>query len=243
MLKRYLALLFGNFSWHRPTWVDRALARIRSHRFISASVVIVALLALNGGVWTWRCYQRQPKPHRVVATAQPIQATKAEPELHPAPLVIVFDASAAKLEDINKPLASGVRLDPPTDGAWSWVSDRQLIFTPKSDWPADQKYRVTFTRALFPAHVRLARYTAEVQTPRFAASIKETVFYQDPRDPAIKQVVATIEFTHPVDRTTFEDRIALALLGGSPVFKDTDAARPFTVSYGLHDRLAYISHL
>ena len=105
MLKRYLALLLGNFSWNRPPWVNRALDRIRSHRLISTSVVIFALLALNGGVWAWRWYQRQPKPQRVAVSIESIPVTKLEKDLHPAHLVVVFDASVAKLEQIGKPVA------------------------------------------------------------------------------------------------------------------------------------------
>ncbi|MEP6822257.1 MAG: MG2 domain-containing protein, partial [Chthoniobacterales bacterium] len=240
MLQRYLALLLGNFSWNRPPWVTRAVTRIRAHRLISSTVVIVALLALNGGAWAWRWYQNQPKPKRVVVSIQPIPVTRQEKDLMPVRLTVAFDASVAKLEEIGKPVATGVRLEPATDGAWTWASDCRLVFTPKNDWPADQKYRVTLAKALFPSHIKLDRYYVETHTPAFAATIKETEFYQDPRDPAIKQIVATIEFTHQVDHATFEDRVALALVGGSHVFKDSEAARPFTVTYGLHDRLAYI---
>ncbi|HMJ05814.1 MAG TPA: alpha-2-macroglobulin [Chthoniobacterales bacterium] len=240
MLKRYLALLLGNFSWHRPPWANRTLRRIRSHRLISTTAVLVVLLALNGGAWAWRWYQRQPKPQRVTVSVAPIPVTPLEKELHPAALIVSFDASVAKLEQIGKPVTSGVRLEPAADGAWSWASDSKLVFTPKNDWPADQKYRVTLAKTLFPTHLRFERYYVEVRTPVFAGSIKETQFYQDPRDPAIKQVVVTVEFTHSVERATFEDRVALSLLGGSAVFGDTKGARPFTVDYGLHDRLAYI---
>ncbi len=220
--------------------MTRALARIRSHRLISSTVVILGLLALNGGAFAWRWYQNQPKPKRVLVFVEPIPVTRLQTELRPAPLAITFDTSVARLEQIGKPVATGVRLEPAAAGAWTWVSDCRLVFTPDKDWPADQKYRVTLAKELFPSHIKLERYFVETHTPAFAATIKETEFYQDPRDPAIKQIVATIEFTHQVDHATFEDRIALSLVGGSHVFKDAEAGRPFTVTYGLHDRLAYI---
>ncbi|MDQ2919347.1 MAG: hypothetical protein M3R10_05670, partial [Verrucomicrobiota bacterium] len=240
MSQRYLRKLLGELSWNRPPWITRSVARIRAHRLISSATVILILALLNGGVWGWRWYQRQPKPLRVAVTAEPIPVTRLEKELHPGFLYIDFDGSVAKLEQIGKSLTSGIRVDPPVDGNWMWASDRLLSFAPKNDWPAEQKYRITFDKSLFPPHVRLDRYSLEIETPQFVAKINETEFYQDPRDPAIKQVVATIEFTHRVNRAELESRVALSLLGGSHVFKDNDAARPFTIDYGLHDRLAYI---
>lgn len=240
MLKQRFARLLGNFSWTRPPWIERALGRVRAHRLISVATVLTLLVALNGGVWLWRWYQRQPKPQRVAVSIQPIPVTKLEKELHPAPLVVTFNGSVAKLEQIGKPVTAGLRLEPATTGDWTWESDSRLVFTPKHDWPAAQKYRVAFEKKFFPPHVRLERYYAETETPPFGAAIQEANFYQDPRDPAIKQVVATIAFTHAIDRASLEERIALSLLGGSAVFKSTGAARPFTVEYGLHDRLAYV---
>ena len=240
MIKRRLAILLGDFNWNRPPWVTRAASRVRSHRLLTTAITLAVVVAASGGWWTWNWYQRQPKPKRVSVTVEPIRVTKLEKDLHPGSLTIVFDSSAAKLEQIGKPVSSGIRLEPATAGEWSWKGDRRLTFEPKNDWPADQKYRVTLAKSLFPRHVLLDRYTVDVPSPAFAASLKESEFYQDPRDPAIKQVVATLEFTHSVDRAMLENHIALSLLGGSPVFKEGDAARPFAVTYGLHDRLAYI---
>ncbi len=240
MSQRYLRKLLGDFSWNRPPWITRSVVRIRAHRLISSATVIVLLALLNGGVWGWRWYQRQPKPLRVSVFAEPIPVTRLEKELHPSCLYIDFDGSVAKLEQIGKSLTSGVRIDPAVDGNWMWASDRRLSFAPKNDWLAGQKYLITFDKLLFPPHVRLDRYFVEAETPVFVAKINAIEFYQDPRDPAIKQVVATLEFTHRVNRAELESRIALSFLGGSRVFKDSDSARPFTVDYGLHDRLAYI---
>jgi uncharacterized protein YfaS (alpha-2-macroglobulin family) len=240
MFKKRLALLLGNFSWNRPPWLTRTTSTIRAHRLLAACVVLITALAASGGWWSWRWYQRQPKPHRVVVTADPISVTPMAKELRPGPLVVRFDSSVAKLEQIGKPLALGVRLEPNAEGQWTWSSDSCLTFTPKNDWPADQRYRITLAKDLFPPHVRLDRSSIDVHTPAFAATIQSAECYQDPRDPAIKQVVATIEFSHRVDRALLEERIALSVLGGSRLFKDGDGARPFTVSYGLHDRIAYI---
>ena len=232
--------MLGDFSWTPPLWIKRSVARIRAHRLVSSATVILILALLNGGVWTWRWYQKQPKPHRVAVTVEAIPVTPLAKELVPAPMRINFDDSAARLDQIGKGLTSGIRIEPSVEGDWKWTSDRQLVLRPRYDWPAEQKYRISFDKSLFPPHVRLDRYSVDAETPQFTAKINETEFYQDPRDPAIKQVVATMEFTHKVNRGELENRIALSLLGGSQVFKESDVKRPFTVDYGLHDRLAYI---
>ena len=54
----------------------------------------------------------------------------------------------------------------------------------------------------------------------------------------MKQVVATMEFTHRVDRADLERHLAVAMVGESEVFK-RDTPR-FALSYGSHDRVAYL---
>ncbi len=248
MSNRALTVLFGTFTWTAPAWLRRAASAIHSHRRTSIFLFLSLFLLVFGTWQAWRWYQSRPKPERIAVTVAPIPVTPLTKELHPANLVVHFSQSAAPLDRIGKPAGDGIRLDPPTAGAWSWISDSQLVFTPQHDWPADQKYTVTFDRKYFPRHVLLDRYQVEVTTPAFAAAIKQTEFYQDPKDPGLRQVVATVEFTHSVNRGEFEKRISLGMLGGSDVFVVAGIAHPghssnarrFTVLYGLHDRVAYI---
>ena len=78
-------------------------------------------------------------------------------------------------------------------------------------------------------------------TPPFSG-VQEIQFNQDPKDPTIRQVVATLAFTHSVNHKDLERHIALSMIGGSNVFADKPAPF-FTVTYGLHDRLAYVRSL
>ena len=87
--------------------------------------------------------------------------------------------------------------------------------------------------------ILLEREEVEVTTPPFSGVVQEIQFYQDPKDPAIRQVVATLSFTHSVDHKDLERHIALSMIGGSNVFADKPAPF-FTVTYGLHDRLVYV---
>ena len=117
---------------------------------MSGGLVLVLLLA-GGSVWTWRWYQRQPKPHKVYAQVASIPVTPLEKELKFPPLSIEFSESAARLEDLHKPKLEHVRLDPSINGAWKWINDRKLTFEPAQDWPADRKFSIIFDKGVFPS--------------------------------------------------------------------------------------------
>ncbi|CAN5562442.1 alpha-2-macroglobulin [soil metagenome] len=244
MSKRPLTYLFGNLTWTAPPWLDRLKRWILSHRLPSLAFV----LFLAAACWIANWYQHRPQPERITVRADKIPVTRLEKELHPAALQVHFSGSVARLDQLGKEIREGVRLVPATSGRWSWSSDSCLTFQPVSDWPADQKYRIAFARTLFPKQVLLDRYAIEVTTPPFRGSVSQIEFYQDPRDPAIHQVVATLEFSHSVKRDEFERHLNLSPLGGSDVFavagvadpRRTSSQRHFNVTYGLHDRLIYV---
>ena len=50
--------------------------------------------------------------------------------------------SAARLDSIGKPVASGIIVTPPAAGQWKWIGDSDLQFTPKNDWPIGQRYTI-----------------------------------------------------------------------------------------------------
>jgi alpha-2-macroglobulin len=256
-LRQFLSFLLGDLAWTPPGWLSRLAHRSgewrRSHRRASLLIVVALILAGVGGwqLWEWR--QRQPKPLTVSVRVDSPGVTANAKELKPQPLAIQFGGSVQKLErqeaatpapgggapapDANI-VKSGVRIDPPVEGVWRWASDSRLVFEPNKDWPADQKYRVTLDRALFPSHVLLENYVLEAKTPAFEAKISKIEFYTDPTDPAVKQVVATFDFTHRVDMVELEKRLNLRMIGDSEVFKK-DASR-FSITAGLNQRVAYL---
>jgi uncharacterized protein YfaS (alpha-2-macroglobulin family) len=256
-LRQSLSFLFGELSWTPPGWLRRLAQRsgdwVRTHRRAGVVMVAALLLAGIGGWQYWEWRQRQPKPLTVSVRVDSPGVTPNAKELKPQPLAIQFGASVQRLEreeaappapaggasapDANM-VTSGVRIDPPVEGVWRWSSDSRLVFEPKKDWPADQKYRVTLDRALFPAHVLLESYVIEAKTPAFEAKISKIEFYTDPTDPTVKQVVATFEFTHRVDMVELEKRLNIGMIGGSEVFKK-DAPR-FAITAGLNQRAAYL---
>ncbi len=252
-LRQLFAFLIGDLSWKPPGWLARISNTVRERRRASALIALLLIAATVGGWRAWDWYRHRPKPVTISVTVQTIAITPLAKELIPQPLIIKFGASVARLDRLERvalqlgaktlktapaSITSGIRIDPPTDGTWRWTSDRQLSFVPKTDWPADQKYRVIFERSLFPPHVLLERYEVEAKTPAFVATMPKIEFYTDPTEPTVKQVVATFSFTHRVDAAELEKRLKLALVGDSEVFK-MDAPR-FTITLGQHQRLAYL---
>ncbi len=252
-LRHLLSHLFGNLSWNPPSWFDRSTQSIRAHRFRSAGILLALLAVSTGGWCAWDWYWHRPKPVTTSVAVETIAVTPLAKELIPAPLVIKFGGSVARLDRIQRvssqsagrtakptpaPVTSGIRIEPAIEGTWRWKDDRQLTFEPRADWPADQTFHVTFERSLFPEHVLLDRYRVVAKTPAFVATMPKLEFYTDPNEPAVKQVVATFSFTHRVDAAELEKRLKVALIGNSQVFKNS--APRFTLTLGQHQRLVYL---
>jgi uncharacterized protein YfaS (alpha-2-macroglobulin family) len=243
-LRKIFRTAFGQLSWNPPRWLQLGFARVvlfrRGHPILAAAIVLLAFLITSGSVWTWKWYQRQPKPHKVYATVGSIPVTPFDKELKFPPLTIDFSESAARLEDLKNPALARVRLEPATAGTWKWNNDSKLVFTPSQDWPADRKFRIIFDRELFPSHVRMDKFEYEASTPPFRAQIKSFIFSEDAKEPGVQRVIATIDLTHAVEPGELDKHAVLKMLGDSNVFAPNDPAPHFSVIYGLHNRQAYL---
>jgi uncharacterized protein YfaS (alpha-2-macroglobulin family) len=244
LLRKIARTLFGQLSWTPPHWLQRGFVRAhlyrRAHPVLVAGMVLLVLLLASGSLWTWRWYQRQPKPHTVYATVAAIPVTPLEKELKVPPLSIEFSESAARLEDLKNPALQHVRLEPATPGVWKWINDRKLAFAPTQDWPADRKFRIVFQRDFFPSHVRMDKLEYEASTPPFRAEIKSVIFSEDAKEPGIQRVIATIDLTHALEPGELDKHALLNMVGGSNVFAPNDPAPHFLVVYGLHNRQAFL---
>jgi uncharacterized protein YfaS (alpha-2-macroglobulin family) len=243
-ISRILGSIFGNFSWRPPHWLSRIGAgcagRAHAHPRLIAPALTAFFLFAGGTAWTWHWYQHRPKPYRVRATIAQLPVTKLQKELKFPPLTVYFSDHAARLEDLQKRSLNSVHLNPPIAGAWRWSADDILFFEPTEDWPAQKKFSVTFDKNFFPLHVRLERLRYEFETPAFAIAIRDLALYQDPINPEVRQVTATFEMTHRVEPGELERRIEFEVLGGSKIFAASDPAPHFTITYGLHHRVAYL---
>src|SRR6266568_3638395 len=243
-LKKVALAVFGRLQWSPPHWLTRSRAATsdfkRAHPRITASGIVTIFLLLCGAAWTLHWYQHRPIPHKVTATIASPSVTKLEKELKYPPLFVRFSEPAARLEDLKKPSLSAVHLEPTITGGWSWNSDKELAFRPTQDWPADQKFKITFDKKFFPPQVLMERLAYEFQTAPFDIAIKELQLYQDPANPTQRQITATLELTHAVEPGELDRHIQLQMIGGSNVFPPSESPPHFTITYGLHNRLAYL---
>src|ERR1044071_2048626 len=175
-LRKIFRTAFGQLSYNPPRWVQLGFARVvlfrRGHPILAAVYVLLAFLLVRGSIWSYRWYQRRPKPHTVSAVVAPIPVTPLEKELKFPPLTIEFSESAARLEDLKNPTLQQVRLDPPTAGAWKWINDRKLSFAPAQGGRAERNFRIIFDKEFFPAQVRMEKLEYEVTPPPFRAELK-----------------------------------------------------------------------
>ena len=187
-----------------------ARARARSPlRFWASACGLLVLIV--GGFAGLKWYRNRPQPRYVETTIILPDATELKAGAKPHPLRVSFSESAAKLAGVGKQVASGITVTPPLAGVWTWETDTELVFKPQQDWEVGRDYSVALDRDLFGPQVVLRSYSFRFRSPGFKASIAEAQFYQDPTDPKINQVVATVRFSHPVDKTDFEQHVALGM--------------------------------
>src|SRR5262249_22986281 len=113
--------------------------------------------------------------------------------------------------------------------------------TPRDDWPIDTAITVRFNKKGFLAdQVVLSRYSFTFHTQPFSARFIQSQFYQDPLDPNLKKVVATVQFSHPVDPAQFEQRVSLAVAKDAEYLGLTPDSRHFTLAYDKFKLSAFI---
>jgi hypothetical protein len=75
------------------------------------------------------------------------------------------------------------------------------------DWPADQKFRVTFDKNFFPRHVLMERDSFMKRARRHFSRHQELEIYQDPTNATRRDISATLELTHAVDPGELERHV------------------------------------
>ncbi|MBI5624103.1 MAG: alpha-2-macroglobulin family protein [Elusimicrobia bacterium] len=215
------------------------LARQDPKRFWRIGGPVLAAVILLPLALQW--YQHRPKIVRFSVTGTSPAATKPADSPVFSPIRITFGGSAARLDKVGKPIGQGISISPRIPGIWQWDSDRRLTFSPKEDWKVAQEYIVRFERSLFPDHVHLERYDYKFKSAPFGMTFAAADFYQDPTNPKLKKVVATVAFTHPVEPAEFEKHVALRLANQTGGFLGLGAKTyPFTVLYDKFKSEAYI---
>ncbi len=227
----------GDVSWKPPGWM-RGLAR---RPFRSGGLLLALLLLAGGGAWTWNWYAHLPKPVTISWIVQMADLPDPGTEFEPQDLTLSFDVSAARLELIGKDVTSLVRLSPKIEGKWTWEEGDRLEFEPAADWPAATTFHVTLSPELFSRHARIDTLARNFSTAPFSVAVTEPQFYVNPKDPATKQITATLTFSHAVDRASLEKDLDLSTETNVPVFGTTPAPKAHCVfTYDKLDRVVYI---
>lgn len=242
-----LRKIFGHIAWTPPDWVTRIGARKLG---LGAAAVVALCIAIAAGA-NW--YNSLPKPAMVSATvASPGLSNVVNDELRPEPLSIRFrikadprtplitSDSVARIDLVDKALTEGVTIEPAIEGEWRWESETELKFQPATDWPAGQKYAVRYEPSIFAPNLRFESNESEFVTPEFAARIEEISFYQDPVEAGIRKVVATLKFSHPVDRQSLQQLVGYTMRPTGATIDDQPEIVEYEVTYDELDRIAYL---
>ncbi|HEY8538145.1 MAG TPA: MG2 domain-containing protein, partial [Steroidobacteraceae bacterium] len=253
-LRSLARIVFGEIAWRPPVWAVRctefgahSVRALRANPKASG-IAFAALIALAIAAWQgWAWYERRPKPVEIAYTIQPPPVTcyACDPPQPPYPLIVRFESSAAPLELVGReldPNQTAISLSPAVAGTWSWLDDKTLQFQPEQDWPIGATMKLKFARqGAIASHVRLSEYATEFSTPAFEAKIAGTEFHQDPVVASNKKVVATISFTHPVDRDSFERRVRLQMFDRLTDTREKELAAPkYTIVYDKPKLTAHI---
>jgi alpha-2-macroglobulin len=235
-------------SWQPPLWL-RTLghASRTGGQWLGAhpkqGLAGALLLGLVGlaGAYGWQWYKHLPVPHTVSYSvhAPKLTAYQKQPIVIDS-LRVDFTESVAPLAAIGQTVEQGIRVQPHVAGAWHWASDRSLVFTPASDWPIDQAYRVNLDQdGLLADGVLLQQYQFDLHTQAFTATLASQELYQDPVVPSLKKLVATVNFSHPVDPASFQPRVSISLDRGLQ-YRDQDLAPTAEISFSQDLLAAYI---
>lgn len=244
-----LHFLFGRITWNTPPWVNYLKNTSSANPKVFWGRAAAFILVLITLFYTYHWYQTRPQPQRIIAEITAPKLTPNDKTLMPNPLNINFgivyngllnNKPVAPLNDINKDVVKGISLTPSIAGVWHWESDSHLTFTPDNDWPAAQTYTIQFDQAFFTSGVTLDSLRGTFTTLPFEALITQFTFYQDPINPSVRQAVATINFSYPVDAASLEKNVSLAwqaLKNGRP---ESSPSFKYTITYDDNKRTAYL---
>lgn len=247
----FLTLVIGKIHWRSPPWVNVVHQKIQTRpKQFWGSLVALALCACLL-IFGYQWYNNLPKPQLITAKISAPAITPVAEEQIPQPLIINFglgkdtanfiNQSVAPLKSIGKAVKEGIELRPAIKGEWKWENDHQLVFTPSEDWPAGQTYQIDFTKETFAKGSQMESWHYSFATQPFTVTIADLNFYQDPVNPAIRQVVATVNFNFPVDPSSFESHASLvfeAVKNGK--VNVNPPPLKLTITYDKFKRVAYL---
>ena len=149
------------------------------------------------------------KEKKINFTVSVPAAPNLEKQENIPPLYIKFNGSVSKIEEVQKEITTGLLIQPKIKGIWRWSADNEISFHPVEQWAPGTEYEIEMDRELFSKHIKLETYNAVFETSPFTLWIASSQFHIDVLDENIKQVIATVNFSHPIDPNEFESRVSL----------------------------------
>ncbi len=249
---RLIALITGRFSWDAPSWLRYLCTWINRYRKLFFGLVL-------GGIMVCFIYwyvDSRPKPVSVMAVVEPPTLAQGNVDSKPSPLFINFSydfaalrenqlapegaPSVARIDLVGQEIKAGVALSPLKEGRWTWLDDRRMQFVPETDWPAGTDYTVTFENSAFTDQTILSSQRASFTTKPLEIQVSSSEFYQDPKDISVRRVVATMKFSHPVEKESFESRLSMGLQPKGAPDSNFSKVYEVSVSYDENRRTAYL---
>ena len=199
--------IFGGLArFFRESAVWKRFLELSPHIGLIVAVLAVTLVS---GLLVWKFgAPRKSESFTVSYTPSPPSTTAMLRE-SAAPLIIRFQGSAAKTEDIGKVLDYPIELKPPISGTWRWESDTDLHFNPEERWPIGTEYQGRLpVSEMFPEHIEVeAKFSFSIAPLRVRLTSGE--FYIDPQDSAVKRVLTSISSNYPLEPASLEGRISM----------------------------------
>lgn len=222
LVSQIIRFIFGTITWTPPTWLDflskpiRALLtydrelyqRSKQKFYLVKFLSLLLIVAIGSGI-NW--YLNLPEPEYTTLQVMEIKPTSLEPESRPDPLSVIFDASASKIDLVGKDISDQIITTPKIAGKWSWRSDRNLILEPSENWSTGENYQVVLPPKIFNQNILLKDYKFSFTTPKITGFIAQSSFYEDPIDPNLKQAIATLKFSHLLDKSSLEKHLEVQI--------------------------------
>jgi uncharacterized protein YfaS (alpha-2-macroglobulin family) len=260
-----LQTIFGSINWAAPSWLLRLKhsAKTRPGQFFGGMVLLLVLLVTI--VAGYYYYQQLSKPLLVQASVITPELGHYQDDIEqPTPLLLQFSydfsdvaeqpstrdlaassmpapvLSAARLDLIGEVLSDGVSISPAITGKWLWQDDNTLSFTPEQAWPAGKPYVIKLGKRIFGPDIKLAQQQYRVETLPLTAEINQLRFYQNPAEPANRQVVATLNFSHPVQLQSVQQQLSMLMRADGADSNTTPQALEFSLTADKSGRELYV---
>ncbi|SCC16584.1 alpha-2-macroglobulin family protein [Gilliamella intestini] len=257
--------IIGDIKWSTPNWLPNAKrfyyaigSTLKKIKTLIGTSIILGFIAYFSGNYAYHWYLNRPKPIEPAPVVINTYSAKLIPANTSNDNIYIQFTGAQRppipLESINKDeITEGVTISPNIEGKWVWSNNSTIKFTPKEKkWPLGIEYTVILDKSKLLAENSELEKNSETfsfVSPDFEYNFKNRgELYSNPTETNVRNVINTIQFSHPVDRQSFEKNIVLSLYekekkSDNSYEKNYDEFLnhvDFTITYGNNDKIAYI---